>query len=92
MLNAHGLSCLAQPWWYFSTAEQRWRRVQLIEVRPGSVRARNGPYPQGSETVHITEPDLSSLTLALPDGPSNHRPPDYGRWPDRLASWTAGYP
>jgi hypothetical protein len=82
MLNDRGLSCLAQRWWYFSTADQRWRRVQLIEVRPGSVRAHYGPYPQGFETVHITGADLSSLTLALPDGPGGHLPPDYGHWPD----------
>lgn len=81
-LRSRGLTCLAQRWWYFSETDRRWRRVQLVDVRMGAVSARNGPYPQGSDTVRITGPELASLTLTLPDQPRGQLPPDSGRWPD----------
>ncbi|MFH5211514.1 hypothetical protein [Antrihabitans spumae] len=61
-----GLSSLMEKWWFFSQADERWRRVQLLEVRPDAVRGLDTDNPEPSNTVRITGSDLTSMTLQTP--------------------------
>jgi hypothetical protein len=76
-----GLASLMEKWWFYSHDERRWRRVQLIEVRPESVRAQNGPYPDSDKLV-IKGTQLATLTLAEPATRFGELPPDRGDWPE----------
>lgn len=72
---ARGLASLTEMWWFYSQADRRWRRIQLVEVSPDSVRGQDSPYPQ-SDKVSISGVELATMTQKLPDHVEIQ--PDYG--------------
>lgn len=76
---ARGLASLTEKWWFYSQADRRWRRVQLVEVSPNSVRGQSSPYPQ-SDKVSISGAELATLTQNLPGDTDSE--PDYGFFGD----------
>ena len=60
-LRAHGLALLARPWSMWSTTEQRWRRVVLLEAGVGWVRIRRGRDPRSTDIYELRGGDLTLL-------------------------------
>jgi hypothetical protein len=60
-LQSHGLAVLAQRWSMWSTDEQRWRAVTLVEAGVGWVRVRAGLDPRSGDVRTLRGEDLTLL-------------------------------